>query len=208
MAANGHLTLLPFGRKWSESGDVPYTRMDDLLVQCGADPQRILAASSVKTDLDPFLKRNSARIWNAQKSAVIIGFTGTRTVGEVFETRGRLEKDFPFLLNIALWILFLDPERTPFFLRSLEAIGSLSVGIDHAAIWTPSGSDRRPFLVLTPQTNDENAVRSRVEHLRLWRPRRPSGMMQAVIPGQNTSPPPASGPAASLEEERREKLSS
>jgi hypothetical protein len=191
MAANGHLALLPFGRKWSDSGDVPYTRMDDLLVQCGADPQRVLAAASIKTDFDSFLERHSVFLWKAEKTTVIIGFTGTRTVGDVFEAREKFEKNFPYLNDNALWILFVDPLKAPYFRQSLEAMGILSVGIDSAPLWTPLGSERRPFLVLTPETNDENLVRSRVELLQRWRPRRKSGIIPAA--------PPVSGPVSLLE---------
>jgi len=177
----GKITLLPHGRV--QSSDASQNKLLSLLQLCGADYQRILDQSFSSMDrLVHYLSR--IEDFRDTQTRAIVALTQTCPVnGCIIRTRQVLCEAFP-VLQTALWIIFADPAVDPAFCASAERLGKFDNKLDESPVWEDPDGNR--YLVLTPNTSDEEHMRIRARMLaaqnesRIQRREHASTAMKAV----------------------------
>lgn len=184
MLIDSRLTLFPHGPSSPETQGC----LREMLLHCGADHARMIETHFRKPDKSIDLDRYITYIGrlddvkNADPPPILVITQTLLFYSNVIATRAAIVKALP-TLSTAMWIIFVDPNENPFYVRNTEERGDLNDEIHNAPVWTDRETKYR-YLLLTTETKDMSVIKRQASDLNQLllspRLRRASATLKAV----------------------------
>lgn len=168
MNRRGRPVLLPLGREWPGKDHRVFS-FEELLELCGADFERVIAASSGMKP-EEFIARYNAELFALEEEEVVVAIAShggsPMNLGEILAARAWLESEVNLLAR-ALWTLFINEEAEYWLMTQLSRQGTYdtdpkSLG-EPPPFWTLSRYQEQKFLVVLTRACNAEAITDRVE---------------------------------------------